>query len=68
MESSRPSRSEAIRNGLQVAADQLRRSQIIYAEAQMIASNQQGLREMLEIAAFMEVLRVEGSHISFPHE
>ncbi len=60
LEASGLSRSEAIRKGLQVAADQLRRSEIIYAEAQMVASDQQDREEMLEIAAFMESLRVEG--------
>ena len=60
LEASGLSRSEAIRKGLQVAADQLRRSEIIYAEAQMVASDQEDRQEMLEIAAFMESLRVEG--------
>jgi hypothetical protein len=60
LEASGLSRSDAIRRGLQVAADQLRRSEMIYAEAQMVANDQQDRREMLEIAAFMESLRVEG--------
>jgi Arc/MetJ-type ribon-helix-helix transcriptional regulator len=60
LEASGLSRSEAIRKGLQVAADQLRRSEMIYAEAQMVANDQYDRREMLEIAAFMESLRVEG--------
>ena len=60
LEASGLSRSEAIRKGLQVAADQLRRSEIIYAEAKMVANDQQDREEMLEIAAFMESLRVEG--------
>ena len=60
LEASGLSRSDAIRKGLQVAADQLRRSEMIYSEAQMVASDQQDRREMLEIAAFMESLRVEG--------
>ena len=60
LEASGLSRSEAIRKGLQVAADQLRRSEMIYAEAQMVANDQEDRGEMLEIAAFMESLRVEG--------
>ena len=60
LEASGLSRSEAIRKGLQVAADRLRRSEIIYAEAQMVASDQQDREAMLEIAVFMESLRVEG--------
>jgi Arc/MetJ-type ribon-helix-helix transcriptional regulator len=60
LEASGLSRSEAIRKGLQVAADQLRRSEMIYAEAQMVANDQHDRREMLEIATFMESLRVEG--------
>ena len=60
LEASGLSRSEAIRKGLQVAADQLRRSEMIYAEAQMVANDQHDRREMQEIAAFMESLRVEG--------
>ena len=60
LEASGLSRSEAIRKGLQVAADQLRRSEVIYAEAKMVANDQQDREEMLEIAAFMESLRVEG--------
>ena len=60
LEASGLSRSEAIRKGLRIAADQLRRSEIIYAEAQMVASDQHDRQEMLEIAAFMESLRVEG--------
>ena len=60
LEASGLSRSEAIRKGLQVAADQLRRSETIYAQAQMVANDQLDRREMLDIAAFMESLRVEG--------
>ena len=60
LEASGLSRSAAIRKGLQVAADQLRRSEMIYAEAQMVANDQHDRREMQEIAAFMESLRVEG--------
>jgi Arc/MetJ-type ribon-helix-helix transcriptional regulator len=60
LEASGLSRSEAIRKGLQVAADQLRRSDMIYAEAQMASNHQHDRREMLEIAAFMESHRGEG--------
>jgi hypothetical protein len=60
LESSGLSRSEAIRKGLSVAADQLRRMEVIRQEAQMVASDQQDRHEMLEIATFMESLRAEG--------
>lgn len=60
LEASGLSRSEAIRKGLRVAANELRRREIIYAEAQMVANDQQDRREMLEIAAYMESLRAEG--------
>jgi hypothetical protein len=53
-------RSEAIRKGLSVAADQLRRMEVIRQEAEMVAADQEDRREMLEIAAFMESLRAEG--------
>lgn len=60
LEASGPTRSEAIRRGLKVAADQLRRRELIFAKATMVASDQRDRREMLEIASFMEALRVEG--------
>jgi hypothetical protein len=34
--------------------------EVIRQEAEMVASDQQDCREMLEIAAFMESLRAEG--------
>ena len=60
LEASGLTRSEAIRKGLSIAADQLRRMDVIRQEAEMVASDQQDRHEMLEIAAFMESLRVEG--------
>ena len=60
LEASGLSRSEAIRKGLFVAAEQLRRMDVIREEAQMVASDQQDRHEMLVIAAFMESLRDEG--------
>jgi hypothetical protein len=60
LESSGLTRSEAIRQGLQVAAAQLRRKELIRREAEMVAADQQDRQEMLEIAFFMESLRVEG--------
>jgi hypothetical protein len=60
LESSGLTRSEAIRKGLRVAAEQLGRMEMIRREAEMVAADQQDRREMLEIAAFMESLRVEG--------
>jgi len=60
LEASGLSRSEAIRKGLFVAAEQLRRMDAIREEAQMVASDQQDRHEMLVIAAFMESLRDEG--------
>lgn len=60
LESSGLTRSEAIRKSLCVAADQLRRREMIRREAEMVAADQQDRREMLEIAAFMESLRAEG--------
>jgi hypothetical protein len=60
LEASGLSRSEAIRRGLEVAAEQLRRMEVVRREAEMVASDQQDRLEMQEIAAFMEDLRVEG--------
>ena len=60
LESSGLSRSEAIRKGLSVAADQLRRMEVVREEAEMVASDQLDRLEMLEVAAFMEELRAEG--------
>jgi hypothetical protein len=60
LEASGLTRSEAIRKGLTVAADQLRRMEVIRQEAEMVAADQQDRQEMLEIAAFMESLRAEG--------
>jgi hypothetical protein len=60
LEASGLSRSEAIRKGLEVAAEQLRRMEVVRREAQMVASDQQDRLEMQEIAAFMEGLRAEG--------
>jgi antitoxin component of RelBE/YafQ-DinJ toxin-antitoxin module len=60
LESSGLTRSEAIRKGLSVAAEQLRRTEVIRHEAEMVAADQQDRQEMLEIAAFMESLRGEG--------
>ncbi|HVA71446.1 MAG TPA: hypothetical protein VNF08_09025 [Acidimicrobiales bacterium] len=53
-------RSEAIRKGLCLAAEQLGRLEMIRREAEMVTADQQDRREMLEIAAFMESLRAEG--------
>jgi hypothetical protein len=60
LEASGLSRSEAIRKGLSVAAEQLRRMDVIRQEAEMVASDQQDRQEMLEISTFMESLRAEG--------
>lgn len=60
LEASGLTRSEAIRKGLTIAADQLRRMEVIRHEAEMVASDQQDRQEMLEIASFMESLRAEG--------
>jgi hypothetical protein len=60
LEASGLTRSEAVRKGLTVAADQLRRMEVIRHEAEMVAADQQDRQEMLEIAAFMESLRAEG--------
>jgi hypothetical protein len=60
LEASGLTRSEAIRKGLSIAADQLRRMDIVRQEAEMVASDQQDRQEMLEIANFMERLRAEG--------
>jgi hypothetical protein len=60
LEASGLTRSEAIRKGLTVAADQLRRMEVIRQEAEMVAADQQDRQEMLEIAAFMESFRAEG--------
>ena len=59
LESSGLSRSEAIRHGLRIAADQLRRKDTIRREAEMVAADQHDRQEMLNIAAFMDSLRVE---------
>lgn len=60
LESSGLTRSEAIRQGLRVAAEQLRHKEMIRREAEMVAADQQDRQEMLEIASFMESLRAEG--------
>jgi hypothetical protein len=60
LESSGLTRSEAIRRGLRVAADQLRRSELIRGQAEMVAADESDRLEMLEIANFMESLRAEG--------
>lgn len=60
LEASGLTRSEAIRKGLTVAAEQLRRMEVIRQEAEMVATDQHDRQEMLEIANFMESLRVEG--------
>lgn len=60
LESAGFTRSEAIREGLKVAAEQLRRKEIIRREAEMVAADQQDRQEMLKTAAFMESLRAEG--------
>jgi antitoxin component of RelBE/YafQ-DinJ toxin-antitoxin module len=60
LEASGLTRSEAIRKGFTVAADQLRRMEVIRREAEMVTADQQDRQEMLEIAAFMESLRAEG--------
>jgi hypothetical protein len=43
-----------------VAADQLRRSELIRGQAEMVAADESDRLEMLEIANFMESLRAEG--------
>lgn len=60
LEASGLTRSEAIRRGLSIAAEQIRRMEVIRHEAEMVAADQQDRQEMLEIAAFMESLRAEG--------
>jgi hypothetical protein len=60
LEASGLTRSEAIRRGLTIAADQLRRMEVIRQEAEIVAADQQDRQEMLEIAAFMESLRAQG--------
>jgi len=60
LEASGLTRSEAVRRGLLIAAEQLRRSEAIRQEAEMVAADQRDRQEMLEIATFMESLRAEG--------
>jgi len=63
LETSGLTRSEAIREALRVAAEQLTRRQSIWREAEIIATDRQDrqeMQEMQEVAAFMESLRAEG--------
>ena len=60
LETSGLTRSEAIREALRVAAEQLTRRQSIRREAEIIAADRQDRQEMQEVAAFMESLRAEG--------
>ncbi len=60
LEASGLSRSEAIREAWRVAAERLRRREVVHREAALVAGDQQDRREMQEIAAFMESLRIEG--------
>jgi hypothetical protein len=60
LEASGLSRSEAIRKGLLVAADQLVSNETIRREAEMVAADPRDRQEMLETAEFMERLRAEG--------
>jgi hypothetical protein len=59
LESSGLSRSEAIRYGLSVAADHLRRNDVIRSEAAVVAADQSDRQEMIDIAASMSRFRVE---------
>ncbi len=60
LEDSGLSRSEAIREALRIAAERLKRRELVRREAEMVASDQQDRQEMQEIASFMESLRAEG--------
>ena len=53
LEASGLTRSEAIRKGLLIAADELRRLDVIRAEAEVVAADQRDRQETLAIAAFM---------------
>jgi Arc/MetJ-type ribon-helix-helix transcriptional regulator len=54
------SRSDAVREGLRLAAVELRRPKAIRQEAHMVAADQADRAEMMAIAAFMESMRNEG--------
>jgi predicted transcriptional regulator len=54
------SRSMAIRRALVEAAERLRRSESLAAEARELEADDSDRREMLEVAALMESLRAPG--------
>lgn len=60
LEDSGLSRSEAIREALRIAADRMKRRELIHREAELVAADQDDRREMQEIAALMERLQAEG--------
>jgi antitoxin component of RelBE/YafQ-DinJ toxin-antitoxin module len=60
LEASGLSRSEAIREAILSAAADTRRRQALRKEVAVLEADEDDRREMLETAAFMELLRAEG--------
>jgi Arc/MetJ-type ribon-helix-helix transcriptional regulator len=60
LEASGLSRSEAIREAIVKSAHQARRRQALREEMAALEADEDDRREMLEVAAFMELLRAEG--------
>ena len=60
LEASGLSRSEAIRSSLVKSAQQVRRRDALRQEMALLEADEGDRREMLEVAAFMELLRAEG--------
>ncbi len=60
LESSGLSRSEAIREAILMSAAALRRKQALREEMAALEADEDDRREMLDVAALMELLRAEG--------
>ena len=60
LEASGMSRSEAIRKSILDAATALRRKEAIRAEVAALGADEDDLKEMHEVASFMESLRAQG--------
>ena len=60
LEASGMSRSEAIRKSILDAATALRRKEAIRAEVAALGADEDDLKEMQEVASFMESLRAQG--------
>lgn len=60
LESTGLSRSEAIRRAILDSAARLRKRAVLAAEVAALEADEDDRREMLEVASFMESMRVEG--------